>query len=245
MLSGTADIDALGGAAPSVDSFAGDPLVCPGADVFQLAHEIRSSGREALFPPGLHPVNPATLTWSFLRAPQSDLGAFTLVQTRLVCRSGVRGRGFHVAAFVDNPVAADVLRSRWGYRVAVADVTLERLYHGTFGRVVVDGRTVLDVALMAPQPLSGDDLQYTDTMHLAHTPSGLRLVQVEQTYEFGRAERGKPVLSAFEADAWGEPRLQPTYPVSASSAGADVTFHPVRFVCRPDVTAFEGTERVG
>ena len=31
---------------------------------------------------------------------------------------------------------------------------------------------------------------------------------------------------------------------SASSAIADVTLKPIRFVCRPDVTAFEGTEPI-
>ena len=46
----------------------------------------------------------------------------------------------------------------------------------------------------------------------------------------------------FDAAAWGELRLRPTHPVSASSAVADVTFKPFRFVCRADVWAFEGTE---
>jgi hypothetical protein len=104
---------------------------------------------------------------------------------------------------------------------------------------------VLDCGLTSPQPLSGADLQYTDTMHLAHTSFGLRLVQVECAYAFGPAERGRPTLACFDADRWGEPRLRPSYPVSASSAVADVTVMPVRFVCRPDVWAFAGTERVG
>ena len=245
MLVGTADLDVLAASAPTIDAFATEPLVCPGAELMQVAHEIHAGDRDALFPPGLHPVNPPTVTWSFLRAPESDDGPFTLAQTRLVCRSGVRGRGFHVSAFVDNPAAADLLRTRWGFRTSLGEVVLQRLYHGTYGRVSVDGRAVLDVRLLAPQPLSGDDLQYTDTMHLAHTPSGLRLVQVEQTFTFGRTERGRPELVAFDAEAWGDTRLRPTSAMSASSASADVTLQPVRFVCRPEVTAFEGTERVG
>jgi hypothetical protein len=245
MLSGTADPVSLAGGAPVVTSLATEPLVCPGAELLQVVHEIWASGRDGVLPPGLHPVTTPALTWSFMRAPESEFGAFTLAQTRVVCRSGVRSRGFHVAGFIDNPEAGRALSARWGYRLSAGEVSVERLYHGTFGRVVAGGRTVLDVRLLSPQPLSGDDLQYTDTMHLAETPAGLRLVQVEQAFAFSRAERGRPVLVAFDPPGWGQPRLLPSYPVSASSATADVTVQPVRFVCRPDVSAFEGTERVG
>src|SRR5690242_910297 len=109
MLTGAADLDTMANGAPALTAFATEALPCPSAEVFQVIYEIRSTGREALFPPGLHPVNPATLTWSFLRAPQSDVGPFTLAQTRLVCRSGVRGRGFRVSAFVDNDATAELL----------------------------------------------------------------------------------------------------------------------------------------
>ena len=246
MLTGTANLDELAAAAPTVNAFATEPLVCPSSEVFQVAHEIWAESRDSLFPPGLHPVNPPTATWSFLRAPETEVGPFTLAQLRLVCRSGVRGRGFHLSCFVDNPDAAALLTQRWGFKAAVADVTLERLYHGTYGRVVVaGGRTVLDVCSLHPQPLSGGDLQYSDTMHLARTPAGLRLIQVEQHFTFGRAERGRPVLRAFDGEAWRAPEVRASYPISASSAAADLVIGPVRFVCRPDVSAFEGTERVG
>ena len=245
MLTGSADPASLAAGAPTVAALATEPLVCPGAELLQVVHEIWAEGRDAVLPPGLHPVTTPALTWSFMRAPESEVGPFTLAQTRVVCRSGVRSRGFHVAGFIDNPEAGRVLSSRWGYRLAVAEVSVERLYHGTFGRVETDGRTVLDVGLASPQPLNGDDLQFTDTMHLAETPAGLRLVQVEQAFAFSRAERGRPVLVSFDPAAWGQPRLRPSSPVSASSATADVTIQPVRFVCRPDVSAFEGTERVG
>jgi hypothetical protein len=82
-------------------------------------------------------------------------------------------------------------------------------------------------------------------MHLAHTPAGLRLVQVEQGWAAREAEAGEIRLRAFDAAAWGEPRLAPSAPVSASSALADVTLLPVRYLCRADVPAWEGTEQVG
>ena len=247
MLTGTADVDALAADAPTLSAFATEALVCPGAEVLQVVWEIWGDGdaREAVLPPGLHPVAPPTLTWSWLRAPESVAGPFTLAQTRVVCRSGVRGRGFHVAGFIDNPDAARLLTSQWGFRLALADVSLERLYHGTRGRVSLGGEIVLDCGLTLPQPISGSDLQYTDTMHLAHTPLGLRLVQVECDFGFGPAERGNPTLAAFAASHWGQPRLRPSYPVSASSAVADVSVMRVRFVCRPGTSAFVGTERVG
>ena len=245
MLSGTADVDTLAANAPIVSTFATEALVCPAAELLQVAWEVWGDARQAVLPPGLHPVTPPTITWSWLRVPESVAGPFTLAQTRVVCRSGIRGRGFHVAGFIDNADAAALLTSQWGYRLMLADVSLQRRYDGTRGRVRIDADVVLDCGLTFPQPLSGADLQYTDTMHLAHTPLGLRLVQVECDFAFGPAERGRPRLAAFAASNWGQPRLRPSYPVSASSAVADVTVMPVRFVCRPDTSAFVGTERVG
>jgi hypothetical protein len=70
-------------------------------------------------------------------------------------------------------------------------------------------------------------------------------VQVEPRYQIQRVERGRPRVVSFDAAAWGEARLQPVYPVSASLAVADITFPRIRFVCRPDVLAFDGTEAAG
>jgi hypothetical protein len=85
-------------------------------------------------------------------------------------------------------------------------------------------------------------VQYTVTTTLAHTPNGLRLVQVEPEYELARAERIRPRLEAFDADGWGAPRLHPVHVVSASVAVGMLTIPRLRFVSRPDVLAFEGTE---
>jgi hypothetical protein len=98
---------------------------------------------------------------------------------------------------------------------------------------------VLDVGHTLPTRLSPDDVQYTATMHAARLERGLRLLQVERDHAVHQAERGTPYLREFVDD-----RLRPSFPVSASSARADVTLKPVRFACRPDVWAFEGTEPV-
>ena len=59
-----------------------------------------------MFPPALHPVNPPVVTFSFLRARECTHGPFTLAEIRLLCRSGIRTRGYHVGAFVDNAEVA-------------------------------------------------------------------------------------------------------------------------------------------
>ena len=85
-------------------------------------------------------------------------------------------------------------------------------------------------------------------MHLARVEVGgttkPRLVQVDTEYEFRRADRGTPELAFFDAAAWGDDRLIPVEPVSASFAACDVIIPAVRYVCNPDIPASEGTEHV-
>ena len=52
------------------------------------------------------------------------------------------------------------------------------------------------------------------------------------------------MLDEFDAEAWGDERIEPSYPISAAHCLADVTLPKLRFVCRPEVMAFEGTEPV-
>ena len=244
MLQGTADVDEVAANAPYVATPATEPLSIPKAELLQVAWEVTAADRDAVFPPALHPVNPPIVTFSFLRARECTLGPFTLAETRLLCRSGIRTRGYHVGAFVDNDEVATVLSTGWGYRVAVADVTMSHRYDGATGRVAVDGVVALLAGHVSPRSLSPSDLQYTSTMHPARLDRGLRLLQVERDHQFVRAERGDPFVDAFDAAAWGEPRLRLSHPVSASTAVADVAIKPVRFVCRADVWAFDGTEPV-
>jgi Acetoacetate decarboxylase (ADC) len=244
MLQGTADVDAIAARAPYVATPAAEPLPIPKAELLQVAWELTATDRDALFPPALHPVNPPVVTFSFLRARECTHGPFTLAETRLLCRSGVRTRGYHVGAFVDNADMATLLSTAWGYSVTVADVTMSHRYDGATGRVAIDGAVALLAGHASPIALSPSDLQYTATMHPARLDRGLRLLQVEREFDFARAERGHPFVHAFDAPAWGEPRLQLSNPVSASSAVADVAIRPIRFVCRADVWAYDGTEAV-
>ena len=133
----------------------------------------------------LHPVSPPVVTFSFCEHQERPHGPFTLAEVRLLCRSGIRTRGYHVGAFVDDP---DMARSGdgMGFPCAVADVTMSRRYDGATGR---SRRRVCPLAAghTAPRALSPSDLQYTSTMNPARLDRGLRLLQVEREFQF--AER--------------------------------------------------------
>lgn len=224
--------------------FSPTPAALPGAEVFQALFEMRAGAREPLLPPALHPTNPATLGILVWRCPESPWGPFALCQLRVGCRSGVRTRGLVLGCACDSPAAAAALAAGWGFAARPAAIALERRYDAVSVSVRIDAEIALEIAAGDPEPMSGDDVQYTGTLTLAHTPKGLRLVQVEPAYAASRVERLRPRLIRFDAARWGHPLLSPYYPVSASIAAADIRLPPVRFVCRPDVLAFQGTEGV-
>ena len=103
---------------------------------------------------------------------------------------------------------------------------------------------MLVVAALDPQPLGADDVQYTSTLNLAHTPNGLRLVQVEAHHEADSVERVGARIVRFDAERVGRrsPRPVPRGHHHDRPRPARSTMPPVRFVCRADVSAFEGTE---
>jgi Acetoacetate decarboxylase (ADC) len=244
VLFGTADVDTLAAGAPLMERLDTEPLELPGAWVLHVTYEMPGAAREVLLPPALHPTDPPLVSWTFLRCTSGPLGAFAIAQLRVECRSGLRPRGFLVASVIDSAEAGLMLASRWGYGSRPGDVRLARQYDAVTGTVRVDGHTILHVGLRDPDPLGPHDIQYTASMHLARTPRGVRLVQVDPTFAVERAERGRPHLVAFDAAAWGDTRIVPMHPVSASIAIADVTLPKLRYLCRPDVWAFEGTERL-
>jgi hypothetical protein len=214
------------------------------AEILQAAFEMPSGIREATLPPGLHPTNPPLLIVLAWRAARAPWGAFTLVQARISCRSGVRPRGLVMGAITDNPDAAAALCSTWGLPVRVGAIELRRGYDAVELHVSVDGETAVHLVAADPEPLSPGDVQYTVTMTLANTPRGPRLVQLEPEYELRRVERVKPRIVSFDGSEWGEATLAPVHPVTATIAAGSITIPRLRYVCRPDVLAFEGTERV-
>lgn len=244
MLVGSADPQSLAQGAPSVPRFDTEPLRLGGVATLQVFCEMERAGSESLLPPGLHPTVPPAVTWLVQRVTESPWGAFGLAQCRVECRSGLRPRGFLRAGIVDNPTAASELAARWGYRLRVGNVALERGYDRNRALVSLAGQAILDAILEDPQVLRPEDAFHVASMHLANTPNGLRLVQVDPEFEIERAERGRPVLRHFEAAAWNSVGLRPSHPVSALFTVGAVTLPALRYVCRPDVLAFAGSERV-
>ena len=133
MLQGTAAPEAVAATAPYVVTPSSEPLSVPKAELLQVAWEVDAAERDSMLPPALHPVNPPVVTFSFLRARECTHGPFTLAEIRVLCRSGIRTRGYHVGAFVDNPDVARALATGWGFRIEVADVTMSRRYDGANG----------------------------------------------------------------------------------------------------------------
>jgi acetoacetate decarboxylase len=243
-LAGTLDVTGQAARAPVMESLHTDPLVLERAEILQVMFEIDDSDMEALLPAALHPTIPPTVTFVCWHVPDSPWGPFALGQVRVGCRAGVRPRGYLLSAVVDHHLAAEALSGRWGWACRLGRVELKRRYDRLSGRVEVEGSTILETTLIDPEAISGADIQYVATMGLAHTPAGLRLVQVDPEYTFHKAERGRPGLGAFDPAAWGDGRVAPVHPVSASAAVADIALPRLRYICAPGVPALEGTEKV-
>jgi hypothetical protein len=247
MLAGTADAQTLarGLDAATIPDWSKEPLELRDVVTLQVVAEMRRDGRAGLLPAGLHPTDPTTLSIQAWRVGDSDVGPFAACFTRLSCRSGVRARGFTTGVVADSDRAADALRSRYGFPCRTGSVRLDKHYDSSTLVVSEAERVILAVTGLDPDPLGPDDVQYTGTMNLAHTPNGLRLVQVESHHHNEVVERVAARIDVFDGVAWGDARFDPYYVVTTTISRAEsVTVPPIRFVCRADISAFEGTESV-
>jgi hypothetical protein len=254
-LAGTLDVRPLLDGAPEV-VLDERSLRVDDVDILQVLYEVRVPDREALVPAALNPTIPPVISFLVFRAKDSEFGPFSLVQLRLTARSGVRPRCYLISARCDNAALSEMLASSFGFRVVPASIELRR-FHDRVDCTVRDGGPggrgagtvpVLETSLVDPVPVTGHDVQYPPGMHLARVQRDgawlPRIVQVDCEYEFRRADRGRPELRAFDAAAWGDARLDPYLPVSASFSACDVTITNVRYICNPDIPAAEGTEKV-
>jgi hypothetical protein len=215
---GSARVEDLMAARPRLAAFGAGPITLPNAEVLQAMFEMPVSAREALVP-------------------------FALAQVRAQTRSGLRPRGFVVGAVCDNTAAADALATDFGFPARPGEVLLRRAYDAAWLEVGVAGQPILALEGMDPEPLLPQDVFYSVTLNLAETPRGPRLLQVEPEYAITRAERLRPRLLSFHPEGWGDRHLDPYFAVSASLTNASIVIPPMRFVCRPDVLAFQGTEK--
>jgi hypothetical protein len=246
-LTGTRDLSDLAAEAPHIPSLDIDHWDLPKAQILTVQYEIDDDAMVSLLPPALHPTIPPTLIFTVTRVPESPAGAYLLAEVRVGCRSGARPRGFLVRAFTDSDQAVRALGERYGYPLKKAAVTLEKRYDRIHAMVETN-HVVLDVSLMNPEPISGNDLQYLSNLNIARVPreggEAPRLVQIDPDYVFHSADRGKPQLNAFDATAWELAGARPYYPVSASYAVADISMPALRYLVDPTKPPLASVEKL-
>jgi len=245
VLFGTGSVEPLAARAPKLESLDTGPLTLPEVQVFRVTYEIARRDAQNFFPPALQATVPPLVTWCFHRCADGPLGAFCMAEARLHCRSGARARTYLLASLIDSAAAGAALTAGWGFGPRAGLLSLDRCYDRIDARASLGDRCILALSMLDPTPLGPNDIHFAPGMHAAHTPKGLRLLQVDARYEVRRSERGRPRIHTFSAADWNEARVQPRFPVAASFTTAELTLEPLRFMSRPEVNAFEGTEPIG
>jgi hypothetical protein len=234
---------------PEMRDFETEPWELPGAETLQLSFEVGHETADLVLPRAMHPAVPRYVTCVVSRFPQTPVGPFCLAQLRLMGRAGVYPRGYVLQAYTNLEAASTALRQRWGFPVQTADeVTLRTHYDRVFATVVKDGRTLLDVAMSHSEVVSGADIQYMSSVHLARVTGidnpGPRLVQVDPKYTFHKAERGRPVLNYLDEAAWNCRGFTVVNAIVGSFTTTDTDFPQIRFVMDPELPVVQGTTRV-
>lgn len=244
MLFGTGPIESIAMRAPRMCSLAVANLVIPETELLRVTYEVARRDVAGFFPPALQATLPPLVTWTLHRCRQGPLGPFCLAAAELSCRSGARTRTYLLGSVIDVEAAGEALTAGWGFGARVGEVRLKRAYDRVDASVALSGRAILDFSLCDPVRIEASAIHFSPSMHAAHTPVGLRLLQVDATYRIERNERGRPAFANFVPEEWGEPRLRPTHPVAATFSIAELTLGKLRFMGRPELNAFEGTEPI-
>jgi hypothetical protein len=240
-LYGTSSVEQALGDVPVMASLDTQPADLPECHVLQVMYESRTADVLRLLPPALHPTIPPIISVLAYHCDSSEFGPFTLAQLRVHGRAGARGRGLLTSSVTDSAGAAEVLRARWGYNCSVGSVEY-RSYQDRIELLVADGAKSFSAALEAPEPIAPGEVQYTVNVHVADTPVGRRLVQVDPEFAMHRADRGRPRLDGFSPGEWNMPGLAVSIPVSASRTVADVVLPKLRYLMVPGLPAVQGTE---
>jgi hypothetical protein len=246
-LFGTLALDTVADRLPVLRDLDTEAWTLPGSDILQLAFEVPRR-TDALLPPAMHPAIPPYATIVVSRHPESPVGPFALAQLRLMARAGAHPRGYVLAAVASTREAAAALRDRWGFPAVPGAVSLRRRHDRVAAVVIRDGATVLDCALVDPEPISGGDVQYIHGVTLARAPLdgavAPRLIQVDPRYTFHKAERGRPEASRLDAGAWNAAVVRWLHPISATICTSDTDLPRIRFVMDPEVPVVRGTRRI-
>jgi hypothetical protein len=247
-LYGTLDITQNAKALPTLGNLDTEAWTLPKAEMLQLLIEVPRSTTDGLLPKAMHPALPSYVILAVTRYPESPAGAFNLAVLRLGSRAGAHPRGFLLGAVASTEAAAKELRGRWGFPVDAGEVKFLRRHDRVMGTVKKGGRTILDCALLNPQPVAGSDVQYINWVTAANAPldgqTQPMLIQVDPKYTFYKAERGKPQVSTFDAAAWNAPSLKLADPIVATCCTVDTDLPRIRFVMDPIKPVFQGTRRI-
>jgi hypothetical protein len=227
---------------PTLSSFNGATLKVENASIHYCLLEIPVAQAIAVLPSGLHPCIPGMIASLHYQCPESELGSFDLITTALFCRSAARHRMMTLSAFTNSARAQEFFRNGWGYHATLADVKLAAHYDKVRSIVSVSDSVLLDIETTDPVSLTGAgaSVRYAQTLNLARTPLGLKLIQVDSSYDFKHSARGVPKLRTYEGAMLGDPHPAPTQPVSGTLVRADVLFGAIRFLADPYVTAETG-----
>jgi hypothetical protein len=250
-LFGTLDLVRAGASLPQVDDLDTEAWPLPRAETLQVIYEVPRE-TTALLPPALHPALPSYVTFGFTRYPESPVGAFNLATVRLGSRAGAHPRGLVLGAIASTEAAAGALRARWGLSTVAGDVSLVRRHDRITGLASRDGRVVLECGLIDPEPISGADVQFINWVTLALAPlagsnggsTGPLLIQVDPRHTIHKAERGRPEIGRFDAEAWTAPGVRAVHPVVATASLSDTDLPRIRFVMDPSVPVIHGTRRI-
>jgi hypothetical protein len=246
-LFGSLDIAAIAPRIPVLRDLDTPAWPLPGAETLQVLFEVPRDS-QTLLPPALHPAVPAYAVFAVTRYPESPVGPFTLGAVRLAARAGAHPRGYVLGAVASTAEAAAALRAGWGLPVTQGEVSLVRRHDRITGRVVRDGATILDCALLDPEPIAGGDVQYINWVTLVQAPldgsSATLLIQVDPKYTIHKAERGRPALAGFDAAAWNADAIRPLNPIVATVTLSDTDLPRIRFVMEPREPVYKGTRRI-
>jgi hypothetical protein len=247
-LYGTLDLTAVAKKLPTLANLDTEAWTLPKAEMLQLLIEVPRSSTDGLLPKAMHPALPSYVILAVTKYSESPVGPFTLAMLRLGTRAGAHPRGFLLGAVASSEAAAKELRNRWGFPIEAGDVKFLRRHDRVMGTVKKDGKTILDCALVDPQPVSGTDVQYINWVTAANAPldgqTQTMLIQVDPKYTFYKAERGKPQVVTFDAAAWNAPNLLLAEPIIGTCCTVDTDLPRIRFVMDPLKPVFQGTRRI-
>ncbi len=241
---GTLALEEYAGAAPVTGELADEEWETDQAEALTLSYEIEDTYRLEMLPAALHPSIPLYAQIMVRSHGSSPVGAFNLAEVRLMTRAGSHYGGYTIGAFANTTESVEFLRTRYGWAVSLGDIALNQRHFGARAHVEVDGRCVLDMSIVHPQPITPGDFLVIAGFHLARVGSDLRLIQSEPSYEIAMIQRGKPQLTAIDTEAFGDARVRPQNPIVATYLKGSFKLGRVRYLIDPTRPATEGTERI-